>query len=86
MSTAQVAHAKRLTNAVRCADREYLITNFDLVRVAERRRSNTIRHLFELQQGDIRLNIRADNVSHDRLAIRKFDDRNIRGLHYVRCG
>jgi hypothetical protein len=85
MPSAQVADAKRLTYAIRCANHKYLIADLHLVRVAERRGRNTFRHFFELQQRHIRLNVRADHAGVDYLAVRKLDAGNIRGLHYVRC-
>ena len=86
MPSAQVADAKRLTDAIRCANHKYLIADLHLVRVAEHRGRNTFWHFFELQQRNIRLHIRADDARGDFLAILKLDASDIRGLHYVGRG
>ena len=65
MTSAQVADTKRLTDAIRRANHKYLIADLHLVRVTERHGRNTFRHFFELQQSQIRLNIRADDAGDD---------------------
>jgi hypothetical protein len=81
-----MAHTKRLTDAIRGANHENLIANVHLVRVAQRRRCDTFRHFFELQQSHVRLDIRTDHTGIHYRAVRKLDTHNIYRLHYVRSG